>query len=141
MEVKITRYWQDENQTSGICTVLDNEGFPVFSSLSLERGWRDNQNGVSCVPVGVYDLEFEYSDRFKTKLWELKGVPGRSECKFHASNYWYQLEGCIALGLRYKKLNADNYRDLTNSADTLSAFHFSLKDYNKIKLHITDAFS
>jgi hypothetical protein len=137
MEIKLNRYWQDENQTSGVCTVIDDDGFPLFSSLSLERGWRNNENNVSCVPVGEYDLVFEYSSRFKMKLWELKGVPGRSEAKFHASNYWYQLEGCIALGLRYKNLNSDNYRDLTNSADTLSAFHVALKDYNRVKLYIT----
>ena len=83
------------------------------------------------------DNRDSYKPGFKFAEWELKGVPGRSEAKFHASNYWYQLEGCIALGLRYKNLNSDNYRDLTNSADTLSAFHVALKDYNRVKLYIT----
>jgi hypothetical protein len=137
MIIKINRFWQDKNQTSGTCTVLDNNGFPVFTSLALERGWRNNENNVSCVPKGTYKLEYEYSSRFKTFLWELKGVPKRSEAKFHSANYWSQLEGCIALGLRYKKLNADSYNDLTNSADTMSAFHQVLKGENKATLIIS----
>jgi len=135
--IKIHRFWQDRNQTSGTCVVLDNDNFPTFSSLSLERGWMNNQNKISCVPIGLYELKLEYSDRFKKELWELKGVPNRTECKFHSANYWDQLEGCIALGLRYKLVNNDNYRDVTNSADTMLAFHFALKDYKEAMLMIT----
>ena len=135
--IKIHRFWQDNRQTSGTCVVLDDDNFPIFSSLSLERGWMNNQNKISCVPIGLYELKLEFSDRFKKDLWELKGVPGRSETKFHSANYWNQLEGCIALGLRYKMLNADYYRDLTNSNDSLAAFHFALKDYKEAMLMIT----
>jgi len=135
--IKIHRIWQDENQTSGTCTIIDDDNFPTFTSLSLERGWKGNQNNISCIPKGVYDVVLEYSPRFNMKLWEIKGVPNRSECKFHASNYWYQLNGCVALGLRYKLLNNDNYRDVTSSKDTMKAFHTSLKKYTNAILIIT----
>ena len=137
MIIKLHRYWQDDNQTSGICTILDQSNFPLFSSLSLERGWRNNDRNVSCIPKGVYDVVWEYSPRFKQYLWEIKGVENRSECKFHASNFWYQLNGCIALGLKYKKINSDNYRDVTNSKNTLDAFHTVLKNSNKVTLIIS----
>ena len=136
-EIRLHRYWQDENQTSGTCTVLDIDGFPLMAGLSLERGWKHNLNNISCVPIGVYDVVLEWSPKFQKMLWELKGVPNRSEAKFHAANYWIQLNGCIALGLKYKRINADKYRDITNSRNTMKAFHEALKQYRDAKLIIT----
>lgn len=123
MIVEIIRSWQDEDQTTGTCNVYDNDGRLVFSALSLERGDRNNERNVSCVPTGEYEIRLEWSNRFQQRLWELKGVPGRSECKFHAANYWYQLNGCIALGLDLKDINRDGYRDVTSSRTTMKRFH------------------
>lgn len=134
--VEIYRLHQDENQTSGICVIYDSYGFPLFSALSLERGWRDNHQNISCVPSGKYSLKYEYSDRFKKHLWELKNVPNRTECKFHSANYWHQLNGCISLGLKYKYLNRDKYRDVTNSINTMKAFESVLKGLDEVKLII-----
>jgi len=136
--IKINREWQDTNQTIGNCTVFDDNGKPLFSAISLERGWRNNQSNVSCVPLGEYKVKLEWSPRFKKKLWELKDVPNRSECKFHASNFWYQLNGCIALGLKLKDLNADGYNDITSSRKTMDAFHLVLKNDVEVKLIITE---
>ena len=69
----------------------------------------------------------EYSNRFKKKLWEIKGVSNRSECKFHSANYWFQLNGCIALGLSLKDINNDCYNDVTSSKKALKSFHSALK--------------
>lgn len=136
--IKIQRYWQDKEQTSGTCTIILEDGFPIFTALSLERGWRNNEQNVSCIPAGCYPVKLEYSNAFDKLLWEIKDVPNRSECKFHTANYRHQIQGCIALGLRYKLLNKDSYRDLTNSGDTLRAFHFALKNYKEAILVITD---
>lgn len=136
IKVEIYRFYTDLNQTSGVCIVSDESGFPLFSALSLERGWVDNKQNISCVPSGVYDIEYEYSNRFDRHLWELKGVKNRSECKFHSANYWHQLNGCISLGLTYKDINKDGYRDVTNSTNTMKAFHEVLKGLTKVKLHI-----
>ena len=135
--IKIHRWKQDENQTSGTSTVLNHLNQPLFASLSLERGWRNNERNVSCYPAGTYLVMLEYSPRFNQMLWEVKGVVNRSECKFHSANYWYQLNGCTALGLRFKKLNSDNYQDLTFSKDTMNQFHQALKGYKEAVLHIT----
>lgn len=137
-KVIIVRDWQDKNQTLGRCTVYNEEGKPIFASISLERGWRNNENRVSCVPGGSYPLVLEYSPRFKRDLWELKKVPNRAECKIHPSNYWFQLEGCISLGLKLKDLNGDGYNDVTNSRDTINAFHIALKGDREAKLIIID---
>ena len=119
----VQRYWGDENQTLGNCSILGEYLRPVFSALSLERGWRDNQQGVSCIPIGQYTVKLEYSNRFKKKLWEIINVPGRSETKFHSANFWYQLQGCIALGRTTADINRDGYLDITSSKSTMASFH------------------
>lgn len=136
-KVHIYRLFQDDNQTSSVCTIFDEFMFPLFSSLALERGWRNNERGVSCLPMGHYPLILEYSNKFKTELWEIKETGTRSECKFHAATYWHDLEGCIALGRKHKKINKDNYYDVTDSRNTMQDFHNVLKEFDKVNLEIT----
>jgi hypothetical protein len=135
--IKIHRHWQDMNQTSGTITILDSLNFPLYASLGLERGWFGNLPNISCIPLGAYKVVLEWSATFETMLWEIKGVPGRAECKFHSANYFNELKGCIAPGLRYKYINDDGYRDVTNSNNSLRAFHEALKPYTEALLVIT----
>ena len=136
--VKIQRLWGDQNQTTGVFTVLNEKGQPIFACLCLERGDRNNQKNVSSVPAGRYPIVLEYSSRFKQDLYELKDVPNRTECKIHPSNYWDQLNGCIALGLKLKNLNNDQYYDVTNSKATVVEFHKVMKNVTRTTIEITD---
>lgn len=124
-KVILQRYKGDHNQTTGTLTIFDKNGWPVFSSPCIERGYRDNKKNVSNIPMGIYPLLYEYSPKFDMFLWELKEVPGRSECKIHASNYWHQLNGCIAPGRYLKDLNNDGYQDV-------GASRITLKDFNRV---------
>jgi hypothetical protein len=135
--IKVHRFKQDEKQTLGVKTVFDEEGNPLFASMLLERGWLNNERNVSCIPSGVYDIELEYSDRFKMSLWEIKGVPNRSECKIHSSNFWYQLNGCMSPGTQAVHLDKDGYLDVTNSRHTLMQFMEAMRPFTKAKLIIT----
>ena len=135
--IRINRTFQNDKQSLGVCSVFDEQNRPIFSSISLERGWLNNASNISCVPKGTYTVVYEYSDRFKKHLWELKGVPGRSECKFHSANYWHQLNGCIALGNRLQDIDKDGFYDISNSTNTISAFHLALKNETRVDLIIT----
>ncbi|WP_372744295.1 DUF5675 family protein [Lutibacter sp.] len=135
--IKLHRYSQDQNQSLSTTVILDDSNNPLYSSITLERGWRNNKQGESCIPAGVYDVVLEYSPKFKKDLWEIKNVPNRSECKFHSANYWHQLNGCIAPGRRPKYLNSDKYLDVTDSVNTLKDFHAALKGFTKAILIIT----
>ena len=126
--IEIYRDLQDENQTLGTLKILGDNNLPLFSSLSLERGWRDNKSNVSCIPRGVYKVVLEYSPRFKRDLWEIKGVENRSECKFHSANFWHQLNGCVALGRVTNYIDDDDYLDITNSKMTMRDFHYALRN-------------
>lgn len=119
----VNRDWQDKNQTLGVCYVKDERGRIIFKSEAIERGWRDNQSRVSCIPEGEYPVKLEHSNRFRKELYEIYGVPGRSECKFHSANYARQLNGCIALGNNRKDIDKDGYKDVTSSRLTMAKFH------------------
>lgn len=135
--IQIKRAFQNDKQTLGVCTVLDEFNRPLFSAISLERGWLDNKINISCVPKGIYPVVFEYSPKFDKYLWELKKVPNRTECKFHSANFWYQLNGCIALGTMTKNIDKDGFYDISNSKNTMKYFDFILKNETKVDLIIT----
>tara|TARA_R110000851_G_C12689820_1_gene524813 strand:+ start:42 stop:473 length:432 start_codon:yes stop_codon:yes gene_type:complete len=137
MKIKLHRYSQDKNQSMSVITVLNNLNKPLFSSIGIERGWRNNEKNVSCIPKGTYNVVLEYSNRFKQDLWEIKGVRNRSETKFHAANFWNQLNGCIALGVKPRDINKDGYLDVTESRKTMTNFHNALKGETKVSLIIT----
>ena len=126
--VKILRdLFYDGQASLGTCYVFDESQKRIFKSSSLERGWVNNKNMISCIPVGTYRLVYEWSPRFKKYLWEIYGVEGRRECKFHIANYWYQLNGCIGLGRHEKYIDSDNVLDVAYSGDTMKKFHSALK--------------
>lgn len=111
---------------------------------TLELPWRSNTRSISCIPVGRYDCEYEYSAKFGRKLWELKDVPARSEIKFHAGNHAGDVKrgllsdsaGCILLGLyesTYKGQSA-----IVRSSDALAAFHSFLKGAKEATVEIAE---
>ena len=134
--IKIKRTYQNTKQSLGVCSIFDEQNKPIFSGLSLERGWLGNTRNISCVPRGRYTLVLEYSPRFQKELWELKNVPNRAECKFHTANYWHQLNGCISLGSRLMDIDKDGYYDVVNSGNTMLSFHIALKNETRAELII-----
>lgn len=136
--IVIDRFKITHNYSLGVCYIKHENGEIEYVAKSLERGWRNNQNRVSCVPPGVYTLQLEHSPRFRKKLWELKGVPGRAECKFHAANYWKQLNGCIALGNKHLDINGDGDPDVTSSRLAMAKFHKLLEGNNIARVEINN---
>ena len=135
--IELIRTSQNDKQTLGILTVYDENNLPIYSGISLERGWLDIQKNTSCVPLGIYDIVLEYSPRFNMDLWELKGVPTRSECKIHSANYWYELNGCISLGVKLVDMDRDGYYDVTSSKNSVRAFMAAMRGLKKSSICIT----
>lgn len=136
--VLITRFKGDKDHTLGFCFIKDEDMTLEYLGCTLERGFLDNKKNVSCVPAGIYNLKLEYSPKFETNLWELYGVPNRSECKFHVANYWHQLNGCIALGDKHLDIDNDGVLDVTNSRLTLDKFHKALQKQEFSQVEIID---
>lgn len=135
--VKVHRIYADKDCTLGTLIVMDGDK-AIFSCATLELPWRNNAKGVSRVPAGVYPLVREYSPKFKSMLYELKNVPGRSEAKIHAANFATQLNGCIALGRSHVDINGDGIKDVDQSKKTLAAFHKAMGGDSDSQIIITD---
>lgn len=88
--------------------LLDNN--ITFSTGELP--WRNNKNGVSCIPVGTY-IAYWFNSPKHGWCYQLKNVPKRSMVQIHSANYMAdktlgklsELEGCIALGKSIGVLN------------------------------------
>ncbi len=63
---------------------------------SIELPWLNNQNQISCVPEGKYELKKRYSPKFGWHL-QLVNVAGRNLILLHPANdAEKELKGCIA---------------------------------------------
>lgn len=136
--VLLRDFFFDGQASLGSCLVYDENKNRVFKGVSLERGWVNNQNRISCIPEGKYPLVLEWSPRFEQNLWEIKNVPGRSECKFHVANYWWELNGCVALGKQEKNIDGDRVMDVNYSRITMERFHKALEGHKKAWLTVID---
>ncbi len=98
-DLVLTRTKYADDGTSGRM-LLDGQ-----TLYSIEQPWRDNAEGISCVPEGTYAL-IPYQSPKHGATWYLQnhdlgvGAAGehRSYCELHSANWARQLEGCIALG-------------------------------------------
>jgi hypothetical protein len=86
-----------------------------FCCVTVEPPNLNNQPGKSCIPEGTYECVKEHSPRFKRRLIEVKGVPGRTEIKFHEMNYSRQSLGCIGPGLIHVDIDKDGSKDAAHS--------------------------
>lgn len=87
---------------------------------TVERPWKGNEQGVSCIPAGSYQLRKRASEVVKKSSrgayqegWEVTGVPGRTFIMIHPGNTMDDLEGCIAVGTGLGYVN--NKWAITNS--------------------------
>ena len=139
-EVIVIRDYMDNEQTLGRLYVRDEQGCIIFQCESLERAYKDNKKRVSSIPEGTYPLMLEWSNRFKKDLWEIYNVPNRSECKIHSANYWFQLNGCIALGINRKDINNDGYADVTSSRKAMAEFHKAMQGERVSSIKVSNIF-
>lgn len=110
MKIEIQRKYPKADYTIGLMTV-DGK---IFCD-TLELPWRDNQQNISCIPEGRYDVRLTYSQKFGRVLPLVMNVPGRSGIRIHAANKPEEITGCIAVGENTKKgmvLNSRKYDDL-----------------------------
>jgi len=138
--VKLVRHWTNDKESIGTLMVKDSNGMPVFASMVLERGDLDNRRNVSNIPAGIYPLRLTYSPKFRRKMWLVDDVPNRSGIRIHPANYWNQLNGCIAPGLKLKDINRDGLIDVTSSRYTTGQFEQSLKGLTETTIEIVDAY-
>lgn len=113
----------------------DDDRTELFKCYTMELPWKNNREGVSCIPVGNYLMRWTVSPRF-TRAAQLKNpaapnvctyevidVPKRTGIRMHAANMAIQLKGCIAPGLQLADINKDGTLDVTSSVEALDRLH------------------
>lgn len=90
--MKLVRVARNSEATYG---VLIQGSIPF--AVTLERPWRDNKVGESCIPAGSYQCKRVNSPTFGP-TFEVSNVPGRTEILFHKGNLSDDTHGCILIG-------------------------------------------
>ena len=101
MKIDIVRTYFTREFTKGIIFVND-----VFLGYTLEPEMKtpNEQSYVNrCILTGNYQARYEYSNKFKRHLIELKRVQNHDEIKIHNGNYREHTRGCILIGKRSGK--------------------------------------
>ena len=89
-----------KGQTLGEIQVLDEAGNEKFVLKSVELPYQNNQNNISSIPVGTYNIGKRTTPKRGTHF-HIQNVPKRNWILIHSSNYASQLLGCIAPGKTY----------------------------------------
>ncbi len=126
--VTLTRTETGEDGTFGL-VVTDNG----FSCYSLELAWKNNEQGVSCIPSGIYLCERAVSPKHGP-CYYVRDVPKRTDIELHAANWARQLLGCISLGRAIGDI-ADT-KAVLSSRDAIAGFEADL-DGEPFKLDIS----
>lgn len=113
-----------------------------FRAFTVERPWVNNTPRESCIPDGIYDMQWYNSPKFG-QTWALLGETvslfpesgkRRAAILIHAGNTMDDLLGCIALGATLGNVNGK--WAVLNSGVTTRAFLAATKG-KQLQLHIT----
>jgi hypothetical protein len=112
---------------------------------SLELPWVDNHPFYSCIPKGVYQCEWDYSQQLKRDCYHVLDVPKRNDILIHNGNLAgnvtkglrSDVEGCLLVGMKYGALTTPKgmQRGVLNSETALGLFQKQL-GYNTFTLTI-----
>lgn len=118
--VYLFRLYSDDVQTLGCLTVAGKDA--VFVCRTLELPDKNNRQNISCIPEGEYICRWTMSPHLGVETYEVFGVPNRAGIRIHSANYFFQIQGCIALGDSHKDINIDGNLDVIHSGDTVKRF-------------------
>lgn len=113
-----------------------------FRAFTVERPWVNNQARVSCIPDGVYNLEWFDSPKFGP-TWAIVGgsvtlyptaTSKRSLVLIHTANTMDDLLGCIGLGSTLGTIKGK--WGVVNSKATVNTF-LEVTKGKTLKLEIT----
>lgn len=99
----LTRLRDTGKETMGVLRIGDGGDHPMI--YTLEDTWKDNANGVSCIPPGTYTCVphgwEEHPTVTKTRVWRLINTGRRLGILIHSGNTNADTEGCILVGLSH----------------------------------------
>jgi hypothetical protein len=132
--VKIRRA---DKSDQGVFGTIHYKGYRRYTG---ELPDRENQNDISCIPLGLYLVKWTLSPRLRKYTYEIINVPKRGGIRLHSSNlmgdrskgYKAQLLGCLSLGERLGYMDGQKALLLSRPAvlhfeDTMQRLPFMLE--------------
>lgn len=92
MVLTLTRFFRNKEYTLGVIT---NESGWVCNTLELP--YRANQENISCIPAGEYNV-IPYKSKKHGDIFLLENVPNRTFIEIHPGNTDKDTNGCILPG-------------------------------------------
>ena len=121
MNLLINRIDYGPKQTLGEIFALDSNNGILKKAVTLELPWKNNENRISCIPTGSYQVEKRISPKFGLHFY-ITNVKNRSFILIHPGNYYTQILGCVLIGSDFSDINNDGLLDVINSRKTLNSF-------------------
>jgi hypothetical protein len=143
MNLFLYRHPDQTIQTKGLLDVVQN-GKIIFTCLTLELPWKDNQRNISCYPLGEYNCSKHISPTFGESIL-VHNVPGRTEILIHPANYAgsknpntgrSDLKGCTAVGEKFVDINGDGIPDITGSKKMMTKLLKLLPDVFTLRVEL-----
>jgi hypothetical protein len=120
MKAILERLSDNGRQTVGKLEGFNDAGELIFECDTLELAWKDNKQGVSCIPAGTYEVKTTFSNKYSRNMYQVMDVAGRGGIRIHSGNYRTDIEGCILVGCGYSDINHDGDADILLSVSTLN---------------------
>ena len=119
LRINLVRLMDDGTQTLGYMDVLDSRGKTLYSLATVELPWKNNQNKISCIPVGNYRVISYSSIKYGRCFWLIGNDNGGYEDNRITGNGYTRgsiliyaapkatkdLQGCIGPGLKFNTQN------------------------------------
>lgn len=135
IKVQLIRTTDNSIQTVGKIYV---SGDQHYTADTLERPYKNNEKGISCIPAGRYIcVKVGPSEAIPYDHISITNVPNRSGVCIHSGNLYTHSKGCIIVGKGYADINKDGQQDVLQSKKTLIELMNVLPD--EFTLNITEA--
>ena len=120
MKLTLRRIDHDSHETIGVLTLHSN-GKLLMVLTTIERAF----DGFPKIKKGKHVLIKYYSPRFQKYLWKFNNKDEEDRYfEIHYSNFYTNLNGCVAVGRSFSMINTDDEIDIT---DSKSAFRELMK--------------
>ena len=143
MHVELTRLQDTGKQTIGSMEIYAAGGKLLYTCSTLELPFKNNQNNISCIPAGEYEV-IERTTQTRGKHWQILNVPKRKWILIHPGNYagsinpktgHSDIQGCILPGTAFADINKDGIKDIINSTVAMNKLREILPANFKINIH------
>lgn len=131
-DYRIQRTQQDGYATFG--DFFRPDGTRISRTCELPNA--DNPTGHRCIIAGRFLCRRRWSAKHGCEVFEITGVPGRTDIEIHPANWPFQLLGCVAPGESIEVINGK--RGVTNSRATFDAFMREMQGINEFWLDVVD---